>query len=113
MTDTAKPDEAAPILTVCVLIVSMLALTFVDRALAKAERSEKYTDAARFYTTGQRLMREGQSATAVEKFRSAVSEQPEDRDYQLALGEALAASGQTGDAEAMLNTVLENNPAWA
>jgi Flp pilus assembly protein TadD len=114
MTDVAKKtDEPAPLLTVALLILTTIALTFADRALAKAELSDSHTDAARFYAAGERLMQQGQNARAVEEFRSAISEERENRNYQLALAAALAAAGQTDDSETALNTVLEKDPAWA
>jgi tetratricopeptide (TPR) repeat protein len=113
MTDVPKTGDAAPILTVVLLILTMIALTFADRALAKAEQSDKRADAARLYATGERLLQQGQNANAIGQFRSAISEERDNRNYQLSLGVALAGGGQSEDSEAALNTVLAKYPAWA
>jgi len=94
------------------LALATVVLYFVDTFLARAERADSHVDAARFYASGQLLLRQGEGAKAVDRFRSAISEERNNQDYQLALGQALLAAGRADDAEAALNDLLQRNSAW-
>jgi tetratricopeptide (TPR) repeat protein len=64
----------------------------------------------RWYERGQVAMRQGHPTEAVEDFRSALSFQSANPDYQMALAEALAASGRTEEAAAYFSTLHEAEP---
>jgi tetratricopeptide (TPR) repeat protein len=90
-------------------LIAIGLLSSADAFLAKAERNANQLEAARYFKNGQRLIEEGRSADAAEQFRSAMSLERDNQDYQLALGEAQLASGQLSDAEATLQNLLERN----
>ena len=91
---------------IAVIVVLFVADTF----LAKSERAAARVEAERHYQSGRRLMQSGQSAQAAEQFRSALSVDRANQDYELALGQALRAAGKTGDAQVALSALLEENP---
>jgi Tfp pilus assembly protein PilF len=91
-------------------IAAIAALFFADTFLAKTERAESHVEAERHYQSGRRFMQSGQSARAVEEFRSALAVERENEDYQLALGQGLLAAGSPTEAEATLNALLQENP---
>ncbi len=98
---------------VCGRDLPVVGLFVFQALLAKMERAESRVEAARFYSSGQSLMRQGQSAEAVDQFRSAISVERDNQDYQLALGQALLAAGRPDDAESILNGLLQRNPFGA
>jgi tetratricopeptide (TPR) repeat protein len=90
-------------------LAAIAAVASADVFLAKAERAENQQEAARFFANGQKLLRQGQNAQAVEQFRSALSLDRENPDDQLALGQALFSAGRLNDARAALEALLEKN----
>ncbi len=96
--------------TFAAVLLAIVGLFLVDTFLEKIDRSESHVEAVRFYANGQRLMEEGKGAEAVDQFRSAISVERNNEDYQLALGQALLAAGRLTDAETTLNDLLQRNP---
>ena len=93
MTDIAKSDEASPVMTVSLVILSMIALTFVDRTLAKVELSTNTLTPSASTRRASGCMREaskrgGGGTVPLRHLRRAGQ-----RNYRLALGVA-AGSGQ-------------------
>ena len=99
--------------TLAGVVLAIVALFSIDTFLAKTERAESRVEAARFFANGQHLLEQGKSEEAVEQFRSAISIERDNQDYQLALGQALLAAGRSADAEATLNELLQRNPIGA
>ena len=64
----------------------------------------------RWYERGQVAMTAGHPAEAVEDFRSALSFSSTNTDYQMALAEALAASGRTEEAAAYFSSLHDAEP---
>ncbi|MHB2008790.1 MAG: tetratricopeptide repeat protein [Acidobacteriaceae bacterium] len=64
----------------------------------------------RWFERGQIAMAAGRPAIAVEDFRSALSFSSTSADYQMALAEALAASGRTEEAAAYFSTLHDAEP---
>jgi tetratricopeptide (TPR) repeat protein len=91
-------------------VLAIAALFLIDTFLAKTERAESHVEAGRLYQAGQGFMQARQSAQAVEQFRSAVAIDRGNEDYQLALGQALLAAGQSSDAETVLTALTLENP---
>jgi tetratricopeptide (TPR) repeat protein len=96
--------------TFAAVMLAIVGLFLADTFLEKIERSESHVEAVRFYANGQRLMEQGKSAEAVDQFRSAISVERNNEDYQLALGQALLAAGRLQDAETTLDDLLQRNP---
>ncbi|MHB1937683.1 MAG: tetratricopeptide repeat protein [Acidobacteriaceae bacterium] len=64
----------------------------------------------RWFERGQIAMAAGRPAEAVEDFRSALSFASTNTEYQMALAEALAASGRTEEAAAYFSTLHDAEP---
>ncbi|MGO8717834.1 MAG: tetratricopeptide repeat protein [Acidobacteriaceae bacterium] len=64
----------------------------------------------RWFQRGQIALSSGHPAEAVEDFRSALSFSSTDTDYQMALAEALAASGRTEEASVYFSALQEAEP---
>ncbi|HEY6347595.1 MAG TPA: tetratricopeptide repeat protein [Bryobacteraceae bacterium] len=95
--------------TFSLTLAAIAVVASADVFLAKAERAANQQEAARFFANGQKLLRKGENAQAVEQFRSALSLDRDNPDDQLALGQALFAAGRLNDARAALETLLEEN----
>jgi Flp pilus assembly protein TadD len=106
-------SEPSFVRTLTAVILAIVALFIIDTFLSKTERAESRVEAARFYTNGQGLMQQGHSAEAVDQFKSAITVERDNQDYQLGLGQALLAAGRFVDAEATLNELLQRNPFGA
>ena len=91
-------------------ILAIAVLFFADTFLAKTEKAESLVEAEHHYQNGKRLMQSGDTARAVEEFRSALGVERENQDYQLALGQALLTAGKATDAAGVLNALLEEDP---
>lgn len=66
--------------------------------------------ARRWKANGDRAMRNGEPAGAVQALRSALEYAPGRRDIEIDLATALAASGRRPEAMAYFNTLLETEP---
>jgi tetratricopeptide (TPR) repeat protein len=95
--------------TFSLTLAAIAVVASADVFLAKAERAANQQEAARFFANGQKLLRQGENAQAVEQFRSALSLDRDNPDDQLALGQALFAAGRLDDARAALDVVLGND----
>ncbi len=95
---------------VIVLFAIVVALSVLDRFLAKVESAELHSTAQTDYQAGSRLLAAGQAARAVDLLREAHATERADPDYELALISALTASGNTVDAEPMMNEMLQRAP---
>lgn len=99
--------------TTFVLIFVAIALLFsFDTFLAGVNRSESRAEATRRYEEGQRLAAADDYRGAIDRFRDAVFLVRGNRDYQLALADALTAAGKYPEAVAQLTDVLQRNATW-
>jgi tetratricopeptide (TPR) repeat protein len=89
-----------------VIFAAGAGLWLFDSFLARMDRSETQAEARRYFGEGQALAAAGRSADAVERFRSAVAIARDNRDYQLALANALLGIGKPTAAETVTNEVL-------
>jgi tetratricopeptide (TPR) repeat protein len=92
------------------LVVIILALTALDRALAKVESVEMHSTAQRSYLAGSRLLAAGKASEAIDLLRQAHAVERENPDYELALITTFTASGRTADAEPLMNEMLQREP---
>ena len=92
------------------LVFLAIALLFVaDTFLARTERVESASEAARFFAEGRALMKRGSNAEAIERLRDAELIDRANRGYQRTLAEAQLAAGKTADAESTLADLLESD----
>jgi tetratricopeptide (TPR) repeat protein len=89
------------------VLVATLLILLLDLALARVDRQESDAHAATEYQEGVALLAAGHPAAAVERFGAAVAIDRQNKDYALALGEAMLAEGRTSDAEATLKALLD------
>lgn len=99
--------------TTFVLIFVAIALLFAfDTFLASIDRSESRAEATALFREGRVLAANGDYVEAIDRFRSAVFTVRGNREYQLALGEALLGAGKHDDAETQLGEILQQEATW-
>ncbi|MGE3887062.1 MAG: tetratricopeptide repeat protein [Vicinamibacterales bacterium] len=111
----ALPDDDPRLIQREVILLVVLALiasgTFVfTRELARRERATSLADAAEWFASGERQLREGRAEAAVGSLRKATSRHRDNRRYVLTLARALAANGQQDEARAVLLRLRELVP---
>jgi Flp pilus assembly protein TadD len=106
----ATADAVSFLGTFALVFLAIAGLLVVDGFLARIDRSETRTDARRLYKEGTRLIQQSQYLEAVDRFRSAVSAERTNAEYQRALSAALLAAGKPKDAEAVLTERLQRDP---
>jgi len=95
--------------TFAIVFAAIAVLWAVDSFLERIDRSETSAEALRSFTEGQALAAAGRNAEAVERFQDALAIARDNRDYQLALANALLAVGKTSEAEATANQALQHD----
>ncbi len=98
-----------PPAVVIALVALMAGLYGVDKSLASLESREVNAEAARLYSDGQLQLASGKAAAAVDDFRRAHALDRGNRLFELALAGAQLTDGRTGDAEQLLQELLELN----
>jgi tetratricopeptide (TPR) repeat protein len=109
-TPLAKPTarrEAAVITVLSAIAVLGLVTVF---ALIVRFRTWQSSLASRTYQHGLNELQFGESEDAIQYFRSALSFQPENFDYQFSLAEALERANRFDEAETYLQTLWERQP---
>jgi thioredoxin-like negative regulator of GroEL len=104
-----RPSAASFLTTFVVVLMAIVVLFAVDTWLARLDRSENLTEATQLYAQGSQLATQGQYDEAASRFRSALADDRENRDYQLALAQALAKEGQQQQAEDLLRDLLRRD----
>lgn len=102
-----KSQFTGLVLTLAALIV---ALSSLDRFLAKVESAEMEGTAQRSFVAGSRLLTAGKPAEAIDSLRNAHAVDRENAAYELALITALTNSGKTSDAEPLMTEMLDREP---
>ncbi len=106
----AKAVPARSFLATCILVsLSIAALFVVDTFLSRTERTESRIEAARLFSEGQSLLRQGNNAAAIESIKDAIEIERGNRYYERTLAEAQLAAGQMADAEVTLNALLASD----
>ncbi len=104
---TTTPSPATFLGTFAAVFIAIAALFVIDTFLARMEQSEQQSEAVRLFTEGRQFAKAGRYAEAIERFRSALTAARGNREYQLALAQALLDAGQPTDAEATLAGLLQ------
>ncbi len=107
--DRSKPIKSSFLGTFTLVFVAIAAFFVIDTFLEKTEQAESQAEAARFFREGQAQMQQGHSGDAVRQFQAALSIARGNRDYELALAQALVASGRLADAEAAVSELLQHD----
>lgn len=89
-------------ITICIAVVTYFFFHSFQQHRSVLEK--------RWFARGEIALASGHSADAVDDFRSALSFSSANTQYQMALAEALAASGRTDEAYAYFSTLHEAEP---
>jgi len=95
--------------TLLIVALAGMALVLIDSVLAATERRETAIEATRSWREGQSLMQQGRYNDAADAFRSAIANARNNKEYPLALGQALLNAGQLDEAESTLTDLLNAN----
>ena len=91
--------------------LAIIAFTFFDVFLVRAEREQQAEAARKLYTRAQALSAAGDHDEALTLYRDALSRRPENQEYELAMVRALMNVGRIQDAESAATTLLDDYPA--
>ena len=93
-----------------VLAVSA-AVAAVDLLLVRTAEQHKSETGTRVFARGVAARKDGESAAALELFRSAYNHNPRNPEYHLAFAQALHAAGRASEGRAALEELLTRYPA--
>ncbi len=94
------------------LVVAALVAAFfaVDLSLAKVEHDELGNQALALYQQGEALVKQGKPELALEPLREAHALERSNREYELALVDALLATRKLDQASDLLHDLLQSEP---
>ena len=95
--------------TFVLIFIALATLFAADTFLARIDRAEERAEATRLVVEGREMMRRGRYAEAAERFKDATAIERDNRDYRLALADALLASKNFVEAETALGDLLQQN----
>src|SRR4051812_16623750 len=107
MEKRATTPGSSMLRTFAIVFLSMAALFAADTFLARLEEADSRAEAGRLFAEGRRLAAEGRNNEAIDRFRSALTLSRDHADYQLALAQALSAAGRYGEAEQVVEQILQ------
>lgn len=111
MPQAQDKTQAGPTFSLIAFLALLIgSLHTADMFLAKVERSDQKREAARFFREGTQLLRQSQSARAVDSLRKAYVAERENRQYQLQLVSALMTDQQLDEAGKTLEDLLRRDP---
>jgi tetratricopeptide (TPR) repeat protein len=99
--------------TFVLIFLTTGALFALDLFLAGLERSERHSDARRFYEKGVQAARMGRQPQALDFFQSAVAAERDNPVYQRALAAAMLDDGKVSQARAIASAQLQQEPTDA
>ena len=95
--------------TFVIIFIALAVLFATDTFLVRIERAEDQAEASRLVAEGRAMMQGGRYAEAAERFKDAISIDRDNRDYRLALADALLAAKNFTEAESMLGELLQRD----
>jgi len=95
--------------TFVLVFIAIAALFGTDAFLVRVERAEDRAEAGRLVTEGREMMQGSRYAEAAERFKDAISIERDNRDYRLALADALLAAKNYTEAENALGELLQKD----
>lgn len=98
------------ILQIALLVIIAVCAFFATQTLAAHSRRASASDAAAWFTSGQRALAAGDTAAAVHAFQRATAKDRNERAYMLALARALMRGGDAPAAERVLVALRESSP---
>jgi tetratricopeptide (TPR) repeat protein len=98
-------------LVLLTILVGVSGAAFVGtRAVARRNEALRRRQGAEWFGAAQRASRDGSTDTAVARLRRAVSKDPGNKQYRLALADGLAANGLIDEARRVLLALREAEP---
>ncbi len=94
----------------CTLAALVVVLSFLTYALFHSFSTHQQMLEARWRARGEAALAAGKPLLALNDLRSALAYAPDNRQLQVELATALAASGQTQEAQVYFTTLLEGEP---
>lgn len=119
MSDPAQAERSAAaaagsfVGTFALVLAAIAALFAIDTILVEKERAERRSEARQLYQEGLRLESQGAAPEAVDRLRSAFSDERDNPVYQRALAVAQLAAGKITDAQTELTDRLQRDPTDA
>lgn len=95
--------------TFVLIFIALATLFAADTFLARIERAEARAEATRLVAEGREMMQDGRYGEAAERFKDAIAIERDNRDYRLALADALLAAKNYTDAESALGELLQKD----
>jgi len=95
--------------TFVLIFIALATLFATDTFLVRIERAEDQAEAGRLVAEGREMLRRGRYVEAAERFKDATSIDRDNRDYLLALAEALLAAKNYTEAESSLGDLLQKD----
>jgi tetratricopeptide (TPR) repeat protein len=105
--NTKQPPLTRLVIGIALVVV---ALTALDRFLARVEAVETHSTAQNAYVAGERLLAEGKTSDAIDSLLNAHSQERENPRYELALVQALTQAGKTAQADPLMQEMLDRDP---
>lgn len=105
--ESGEPGSRSWLVVVCSLT---LATVILVAGLVFWQRSSRNQLASEAYKSGEALLAQGRTEEAVQEFRSALANQPEDNQARNALGLALVQTEHFAEAAAYLNEAIRKDP---
>jgi CIC family chloride channel protein len=109
-----KPETEQGRLPAGMTLLRMVAVTVAVLILiglvSRTYQNERIQRAATAYQAGMALVTQGSTDEAIERFRTALSTTPNNKEYRLALGSALVQGEHFEEASLYLNGILKSDP---
>ena len=109
-----KPEPEQGKLPAGMTLLRMVAVTIgvliLIGMVTRAYQNDRTKRAAAAYQAGIALISQGSTDEAIERFRTALSTTPNNKEYRLALGSALVQGEHFDEASLYLNGILKSDP---
>lgn len=102
--------QSARITLIVTVVLIFMGVGFTQY-FVNLHRATQYSLANRWFTRGNQAMQAGLPAVAAEDYRTALSYDPENRNYRLRVAQALVAANRLNEARAHLISLWEQEPA--
>jgi tetratricopeptide (TPR) repeat protein len=103
------PARRTVLVLVALTLIAILAFALVSRLVTRYKANERQL-AWHVYEQGMSLYKAGDPARALDNFRTALTYDPDNFEYQLSLARALRDSGNLAESETYLASLWQRNP---
>jgi len=103
------PARRSVLVLLALTLTAILAFGLVSRLVARYKENERQL-AWHVYEQGMSLFKAGDPTRALDNFRTALTYDPDNYEYQLSLARALRDSGNLAEAETYLSSLWQRNP---